>query len=93
LLYDPRIHVDVNGSLGYAEPGLCTETLSLTVDGRRGRGNGVDVWLPWLTYSMVEPVVRLQEAYGMMDAPNNLSAEQLERARKIDKAKKKTRRE
>ena len=88
LLYDPRMSIDVNGSLGYAEPGLCTEVLSLTVDGKRGRGNGANVWLPWVTYSMVEPVVRLQEAYGMMDTPNNLTAEQFQRARKMDKAKK-----
>ena len=88
LLYDPRMSIDVDGSLGYAEPGLCTEALSLTVDGKRGRGNGVDVWLPWVTYSMVEPLVRLQEAYGMMDTPNNLTAEQFQRAREMDKAKK-----
>ena len=69
LLYDPRNHVDVNGSLGYGQPGLCTEAITLSVDGKRGRGSGVDVWLPWLSYNMLEPVVQLRAAYGMIDTP------------------------
>ncbi len=65
LLYDTRQSMDINGSLGYGSPGLCTEALSLAPP----RGRGVNTWLPWLSYSMMEPVVRLEEAYGLMDAP------------------------
>ena len=65
LLYAPRQCLDINGSLGYGHTGLCTEALSLAPP----RGHGVNTWLPWLTCSMVEPLVRLQEAYGMMNTP------------------------
>lgn len=65
FLYDTRQSVDIDGSLGYGHPGLCTEALSLAPP----RGHGVNTWLPWLSYSMMEPVVRLQEAYGTMDTP------------------------
>jgi hypothetical protein len=68
LLYDTKQGMDINGSLGYGHTGLCTEALSLCMGGRR-RGHGVNVWLPWVTYSMIEPIVRLDEAYGFMDTP------------------------
>ena len=67
LLHNTRRHVDIDGSLGYGQPGLCTEALNLSID--HGRGRGVDVSLPWLTYSVIEPIVRLQEAYGISDTP------------------------
>ena len=65
LLYDTKQGMDINGSLGYGHTGLCTEALTLAPP----RGRGVNTWLPWLTYSMIDPVVELQEAYGMMDTP------------------------
>ena len=73
LLYDTRQSMDINGSLGYGHTGLSTEALSLAPP----RGHGVNTWLPWLSYSMMEPVVRLQEAYGMRDTPL-LTADQRE---------------
>jgi len=65
LLHDTRQSLDLNGSLGYGYPGLCTEALSLAPP----RGHGVNTWLPWLSYSMMQPVVNLEEAYGLMDTP------------------------
>jgi hypothetical protein len=65
LLYDTKQAMDINGSLGYGHTGLCTEALSLAPP----RGHGVNTWLPWLTWAMIEPIARLQDAYGMMDAP------------------------
>ena len=65
FLYNARQSVDIQGSQGYGYPGLCTEALSLAPP----RGQGVNTWLPWLSYSMMEPVVRLEEAYGVMDTP------------------------
>ncbi|HEY3285028.1 MAG TPA: hypothetical protein VGN26_22375 [Armatimonadota bacterium] len=65
LLRDTKLSVDVAGSLGYGHPGLCTEALVLAP----ARGRGVNVWLPWLTYSMIEPITKLEDAYGLSDAP------------------------
>ena len=79
LLHHPRVHVDVNGSLGYGMPGLCTEALSLSVE--HGRGHGVDVWLPWLTYQMIAPIVELRQRYQLGDIPNSADMRQ-RRARK-----------
>lgn len=81
LLYDTKQAVDVHGSLGYGHVGLCTEAISLAPP----RGHGVNTWLPWLTYSMIEPIVRLQEAYGMTDAPT-VSAADLKSLRATDQA-------
>ena len=66
-LYNTKEAVDINGSLGYGHPGLCTEALYLAPP----RGHGVNVWLPWLTWSMIDPLVKLRDAYGMMDIPPN----------------------
>lgn len=50
---------------GYGHKGLCPEAMSFAPP----RGHGVNVWLPWVSYSMMEPVIRLQQAFGMMDTP------------------------
>ena len=57
--------MDINGSLGYGHTGLCPEALTLAPP----RGRGVNTWLPWLTYNMIDPIVKLQETYGMLDVP------------------------
>lgn len=89
LLYDTKQGLDINGSLGYGHTGLCSEALSLCMDGR-GRGHGVNAWLPWLTYSMIEPIVRLDEAYGFMDTPT-VKGKKLEELRRKDKVYAKSR--
>lgn len=89
FLHTPRKHVDVGGSLGYGRPGLCAEAINLSIDSG-GRGRGVDVWLPWLSYSMVEPVVRLQETYGLIDCPE-LNGAGFANMRKKDRGFAKTR--
>lgn len=78
LLHNTRRHVDIDGSLGYGQSGLCTEALNLSHD--HGRGHGVDLWLPWLSYQMIEPIVRLQEVYGISDTPvlNDRSFEEMQ---------------
>jgi hypothetical protein len=45
----------------------------------------VNTWLPWLTHSMIEPIVRLQEAYGVVDTPV-VTGQRLLRLRMKDKA-------
>ena len=58
-----ELMIDWDGTLGYAHPGLLTETLSLAPP----RGHGVLSWRPWLTVANLEPLVRLQETFGAMD--------------------------
>ncbi|PAY16826.1 hypothetical protein CKO51_24635 [Rhodopirellula sp. SM50] len=38
LLHNTRRHVDIDGSLAYGQPGMCTEALNLSIDHRRGLG-------------------------------------------------------
>lgn len=61
--------VDVDGSLGYAQPGLCVEAFSLA-GGRRGRS--VATWLPWGTSAVMEPMARCRDAFGTLDVAEAL---------------------
>ncbi|WP_226894705.1 hypothetical protein [Luteolibacter marinus] len=81
LLHDTRQSVDIDGSLGYGHTGLCTEAVSLASP----RGRGVNTWLPWLTYSMVDPVANLQDAFRMTDMPV-VEGERLEELRARDRS-------
>ncbi len=63
LYYDARQVVDVDGSHGYAIPGLLTEATNLAAP----RGWGVGVWLPWCTAAVLDPMVQFQDAFGVMD--------------------------
>ena len=65
LVYNTKQGMDINGSLGYGHTGLCTEALSLAPP----RGHGVNTWLPWLTWAMIDPLVKLQDTFGMMQIP------------------------
>ena len=65
FLHAPRQSVDINGSLGYGHSGLCPEVLRIASP----RGWSANVWLPWLSCCMIEPIVRLQQAYGLKDVP------------------------
>jgi hypothetical protein len=84
LLHNTKQSMDIDGSLGYGHTGLCTEALTLAPS-HVGRGHGVNTWLPWLTHSMIEPIVRLQEAYGLMDTPV-VTGQQFLQLRAKDKA-------
>lgn len=63
LLHDTKQLLDWDGKLGYKYPGLQTEALSLPPP----RGHGVQSWLPWLTVTQVEPLVRLRDVFGSLD--------------------------
>jgi hypothetical protein len=65
LLFNTKSGMDINGSLGYGHTGLCTEALSLAPP----RGHGVNTWLPWLTWAMIDPITRLEDAYGLTNTP------------------------
>jgi hypothetical protein len=81
LLYATKQSMDIAGSLGYGHPGLCPEAIRIASP----RGRGVDVWLPWLTFSMIDPMTRLQDAYGMLDAPA-VGGQRLKELRSMDRA-------
>lgn len=63
LQHNSAQFVDVNGSLGYAQPGLSVEAFSMAVN----RGHSVKAWLPWLTSSVLEPMARMRETFGTID--------------------------
>lgn len=63
LLHGTKQMMDWDGSLGYAKPGLLTEALTLGPL----RGHGVQSWLPWLSVTLLEPMVRLKDVFGAMD--------------------------
>ena len=68
LLYNPRQLVDVGAvggrpGLGYATPGLLTEAFSLAP----ARGTGVNVWLPWCTAAVLDPMRQFRDAFGTTD--------------------------
>ncbi|MFT3788088.1 MAG: hypothetical protein QM770_18265 [Tepidisphaeraceae bacterium] len=72
--------VDVGGSLGYAQPGLCVEAFSLAVN----RGQSVGVWLPWCTSAIVEPMARAREVFGVLDIHSALKLPTEELRRRND---------
>lgn len=55
--------MDYDGTLGYAYRGLQTEALRLVTHW----GDGVNLWLPWVTASALDPLFKLRDAYGDMD--------------------------
>lgn len=63
LMHNTRQLVDVDGSNGYAVPGLLTEAFTLAPP----RGHGVNVWLPWCTAAVLDPMLQLHDAFGTSD--------------------------
>ncbi|MDB5326776.1 MAG: hypothetical protein JWM57_2345 [Phycisphaerales bacterium] len=77
LMQNTRQLVDVDGSLGYAQPGLLTEAFSLAPP----RGHGVNVWLPWCTAAVLDPMQQFQDAFGAMELDQ---IDQLPQARRTE---------
>lgn len=67
--------MNYDGKLGYPLRGLQTEALRLVTH----RGDGVNLWLPWVTATTLDPMYRLMDAYGDIDitAIGKLPREQL----------------
>ena len=55
--------MNYDGKLGYPLRGLQTEALRLVTH----RGDGVNLWLPWVTATTLDPMYRLMDAYGSID--------------------------
>ncbi len=52
--------MDWDGSLGYSHRGLLTEVLTLSPP----HGHGLHGWLPWLSVAILQPMVKMKEAFG-----------------------------
>lgn len=76
LLHDTKQMLDWDGTLGYAYPGLLSEALSLSPT----RGHGVSFWLPWLSVTVLEPMVDLRQTFGAFDID---AIERLSRAERL----------
>lgn len=63
LLHNTKQMMDWDNTLGYTYPGLFTEVLSLASH----RGHGLHHWLPWLTVTILNPMIHLQDTFGSMD--------------------------
>lgn len=59
--YATKQLLDHDGRIGYALPGLQNEAFSVAPL----RGRGVRLWLPFLTTTHLEPLLRAQDAYGI----------------------------
>ena len=55
--------VDWDGKLGYKYRGLMNEAINLSPR----RGHGVAKWLPWLSVAVLDPMVRMKEAFGTLN--------------------------
>jgi len=62
MLYNTKQPLDWDSAdpLGYGDPGLFNEALTLVVP----RGHGVDYYLPWQTANYMEPMIDLSDAFG-----------------------------
>lgn len=52
--------MDYDGSLRYAWRGLQREAIRCVTH----RGDGVALWLPWCTAAALDPLFRMEDAYG-----------------------------
>lgn len=63
LLRNTKQMVDRQGSHGYAHSGMLTEALTVAPP----RGHSVNIWLPWLTVALIDPLASLEDHFGDMD--------------------------
>ena len=77
LAYNTKQTMNYDNKLGYAHRGLQTEALRLVTN----RGDGVNLWLPWVTATQLDPLCRMQDAYGSIELNDiaNLSLDELQR--------------
>ena len=52
--------MNYDGSLGYPQRGLQREAIRCVTH----RGDGVELWLPWCTAAALDPLFRMEDAYG-----------------------------
>lgn len=79
LLQNTKQITDWDGTLGYAQPGLLTEALTLSPS----RGHGIPDWLPWLTVCLLQPMADLQQTFGTLDLARINRLPRVERLRRL----------
>jgi len=55
--------MNYDGSLHYPWRGLQREAIRCVTH----RGDGVALWLPWCTAAELDPIFRMEDAYGQID--------------------------
>jgi len=70
LLHDTKQMVDRHGSHGYAHSGMLTEALTVAPP----RGHSVNIWLPWLTTGLLDPLASLEDALAYGHRPDREEA-------------------
>lgn len=82
--YASKQLLDHDGTLGYAMPGLQNEAFSVAPL----RGRGVRLWLPFLTTTHLEPILRVSDVYGIT-APEQIGSRSvlLERDQKYSRTR------
>lgn len=73
--------MDFDGKLGYAYRGYQTEAWGMRIP----RGSGVNIWLPWLTATSLDPLMRMKDAYGVLEI-EQAAALPLEELQRLDAA-------
>ena len=58
--------MNYDGTLKYPYKGLQREAIRCVTH----RGDGVELWLPWCTASALDPLFRMEDAYGCMGIDN-----------------------
>jgi hypothetical protein len=75
--------MNYDGSLGYPLRGLQREAIRLVTH----RGDGVNLWLPWCTASTLDPLFRMEDAYGTIGIDNIVGRNSKRNFKKLDESK------
>lgn len=74
--------MNYDGSLGYPLRGLQREAIRLVTH----RGDGVNLWLPWCTASALDPLFRMEDAYGAIGIDNIVGKSRKRSFKKLDES-------
>ena len=85
LAYNTKQTMNFDGKLSYPHRGLQTEALRLVTN----RGDGVNLWLPWVTATALDPLYRFKDAYGNVDL-NTLARMSVDELRQLDEQYRRT---
>lgn len=85
LAYNTKQTMNYDNSLGYPHRGLQTEALRLVTN----RGDGVNLWLPWVTATQLDPLCRMEDAYGNIEL-NDIAAMPADELMRLDEQYRRT---
>lgn len=79
IAHSTKQMMDWDGTLNYAHRGLLTEVLTLSPP----HGQGLHGWLPWLTVAVLDPMVKMKQAFGTYDIDQIERLPYAERLRRV----------